>query len=71
MARVEAHLFMEAQGSLVEVSHWARLLDLISSNTQFNRRKSLLCHPLSYLNTIAVLSIPAEEMQQAVSRILS
>jgi hypothetical protein len=52
MARVEAHLFMVAQGSLVEVSHWVRLQDLISSSTQFNQRKSLLCHPLSCLSTI-------------------
>ena len=66
MARVEAHLFMEGPGSLVVVSHWVvvvRLLDLISSSTQYNRRKSLLCHPPSYLSTIVVPSIPAEETQ--------
>jgi len=71
MARVEAHLFMVAQGSLVEVSHWVRLPDLISSSTQFNRRKSLLFHHLSCLSTIAAPSTQAEETQSEVSRILS
>jgi len=71
MARVEAHLFMVAQGSLVEVSHWVRLPDLISSSTQCNRRKSLLCHPLSCQSTIAAPSTQAEETQSVVSRILS
>ena len=71
MARVEAHLFMVVQGSLVEVSHWVRLPDLISSSIQCNRRKSLLCHPLSCLSTIEAPSTQAEETLSAVFRILS
>lgn len=71
MARVEAHHFMEALGSLVEVSHWVRLPDLISTSIQCNRRKSLLCHHPSCLSTIVALLTQAEETQSAVSRILS
>jgi hypothetical protein len=55
MLAVEALLFMEGAVSLVEDSLCLMPKVLINTSTLFSQRKSLPCHLLSCLNTIAVL----------------